>query len=199
MWISKINFCKIYLYENEYEFFSNRRYERIDKSLIYFDKVNNNDIKSKEIITYNDNFQIVIIGKIAILFSDNFIKEYKEVDNINKSIDLMLKTINLTDKSIIKKYLNEVTGNITEIILSQENYFNYFDSPHLYGSKIQLSEEFETIMDNEDLLINKIKFQLLGNSTITIRDKNLLEFSENTSKQEKILFLNLLGQILNKE
>ena len=192
---NKTNYCKIYLLDDE---FSKKCSLEIFKSFItlplHFNELYNfQDAKLNNVVVYyNESSQIILLKNLVIIFLSDLIKEKNEVESYSS-----LLKVDLTDKNIIKKYLNEITNNITEISLSHENHFNYFDNPHLYGSKLQLSVEFETIMDNEDLLINKIKFQFSGNSTITIRDKNILEFSDQTKEQDKLLFFYSLAQILN--
>lgn len=191
---NKNGFYKIYLFKNH---LSPKKY--LSKKCYYPNLLFSYYPQGKELeegsiynskIYYKDNNQIIIQNNLVIISIEKLMNdEYKTCK--------LLETVNLTDKYLVRNYLEKLTNNITELSLHHENYFNFFDTSHFYGSKIQLSIEFETVMVNEDLRIKKIKFQFLDNIVVTIRDGNIVEFNENANDEQKLLFFYMLEQILN--
>ncbi|WP_432694330.1 hypothetical protein ACRBU7_11030 [Priestia aryabhattai] len=146
-------------------------------------------------IYYDDKKQIVIGKNICYIF----LRTFEQLESLEGEENSWLNSsgrINLIDKNKIDSYLENVTDNLLEITLSKENYFDYFDTYFFYGSRLQLSHEFDTIINNEDLCIKQLKFQLYDNSTVTIRRENLIEFGSETTVNEKMNFIWFLSTLL---
>jgi len=201
-----LNKCRVYYYENFNDFFSlfkiNYDLTQFKKNkflskINYMERDNKSTSNPYNLLIYMNQQEQLVIGKN--IFCVFYHSEEENNQWINSKTDLyrILSKINLTQKLYIQRMLTSVTNNIMEIKLSKDNYFNYFDSYILYGSSIQFSSEFDEIMQNEELEIKQIKFQLFDRSVITIRDGNQVEFNKNTSNEEKIEFVLFLSHLLN--
>lgn len=201
-----LNKCRVYYYEDFSDFFSLfktnydltqfKKDEFISK-INYMEREHTSTSNPYHLLIYMNQQEQLIIGKnIFCVFSHS---EEENNQWISSKTDLyrILSKINLTRKLYIQKILTSVTNNIMEIKISKDNYFNYLDSYILYGSSIQFSSEFDEIMQNEELEIKQIKFQLFDQSVITIRDGNQVEFNRNTSNEEKIEFVLFLSHLFN--
>jgi hypothetical protein len=199
----KLNICMIYYYKdfkalfNKFiEIYDLRKFKKTEFVLPFnnqfeISQKKNNLINSKNSIHifYNSEIQFIFGMNIFCFFTKPIYEENCKVGGIDNGLLKFLHKVNLTEKKNLLKFIDVVTYNIMEITLEQEGYFDYFDSNFLYGSRLQLSLDFETIMEAAELNIEHIKFQLFENSTVNIRNENQVEFSNNISENEKIKFI----------
>ncbi|WP_218924990.1 hypothetical protein [Bacillus wiedmannii] len=144
----------------------------------------------------NQQEQLIVGENIFCVFY-HYEEENKQWKTAKTDLYRAISKVNLTEKMYLRRMLASITNNIMEIRLSKDNYFNYFDNYILYGSSLQFSLEFDEIMQNEELEIKQIKFQLFDQSVVTIRDGNQIEFNKDTSNEEKIEFILFLSHLIN--
>lgn len=198
--------CRIYYYESSRDFFSsfNLNYDldqcikvkRISK-INYLYK-NNKTMSPFFLLIYMNKKEQLIVGENIFCVFLHYEEENEKYVTSNADLNRFISKVNLTKKKYIRRMLTSITNNIMEIRLSKDNYFNYFDNYILYGSNLQFSLEFDEIMQNEELEIKQIKFQLFNQSVVTIRDGNQIEFNKNTSSEEKMEFISFLSQLINE-
>ncbi|PEU28633.1 hypothetical protein CN532_11445 [Bacillus wiedmannii] len=197
--------CRIYYYKNFNDFFSmfkiNYNLDQLKKvtflsEISYMDR----NYKSKApfpLLIYMNQQEQLIVGENIFCVFYHYEEENKQWKTAKTDLYRAISKVNLTEKMYLRRMLASITNNIMEIRLSKDNYFNYFDNYILYGSSLQFSLEFDEIMQNEELEIKQIKFQLFDQSVVTIRDGNQIEFNKDTSNEEKIEFILFLSHLIN--
>ncbi|KOY83078.1 hypothetical protein I6G82_11060 [Lysinibacillus macroides] len=211
--LNNFNVCLVFYYKGSdnlntflYEEHFKKNFKNLKNTeLIFHPKIFKNDKEDKYkalkinhfSIYYNEEIQLVVGKNIFCVFLLNF-EQIKSFSFWGNSGSEFIDKINLTRKHVINDIINVITDNILEITLSKENYFDYFDNYFFYGSSLQITREFEIIMENADLFINQFKFQFFGNSTVDIRDENLVEFGKEVTVHEKMHFIWYLSKLLQE-
>ncbi|EJR82307.1 hypothetical protein ACQKNT_27310 [Bacillus cereus] len=104
----------------------------------------------------------------------------------------------ITEKKFIDfLFEKEFSNNLMEIFVDGECIYDYFEEQFLYGTQLNLSKEYEKIIRKNDVQIIDIKLQPLNmDTTITLRNENIIEFSNKTNLKENLHIINILTKYI---
>lgn len=117
-----------------------------------------------------------------------------------KNIENCLEKFEVTTKEFINFLFDkDFSDNLMEIFIAGEYIYDYFDDQFLYGSQLNLSREYEKIIENQDIQILDVKLQPLSiSSSVTLCNDNVVEFSnKNNTAENAQVIRNLTNYVMN--
>lgn len=130
--------------------------------------------REKSYIEISD-MNIFIFGRSLLwVFCDN-----KVINCFEHTFDTEITKYLVTSKDTIGKLFEEnYSDNLLEISIDRDDFYEVLPNDIYYGSQLNYSSEFESIIRKEDIEITSYKLQPQhSNSTITFYKENLIEFS----------------------
>ncbi|MBN3525060.1 hypothetical protein [Paenibacillus apiarius] len=106
----------------------------------------------------------------------------------------------VTDKKLVSSLFTEdFSDNLLEISIERHDYYEVLPNNFYYGSQLNYSSEYESIINEDGVEIMSFKLQPHNSdSTITFINENLIEFSQFSHETEMRNQICALSALFNK-
>ncbi|MDL1163819.1 hypothetical protein P0100_22710 [Yersinia pestis] len=185
--------------------FTTAEYENVNSFIGEFSKrthyqIDMLDVSHLDLKETNMGIYITAKNLVWVFFDEELLSSEHRHIRIDELFRSKMKKYMVTNKRLLNTLFTEdFSDNLLEISIDRNDYYEILPNNLYYGSQLNYSSEYESIINEDDIEIMSFKLQpQYSNFTITFFNENLIEFSECTDVPEMKRHISDLSALINK-